>query len=338
MRDFTSKNLKVTCPDLFAYTKDTYIIRVEYKENPESQTLDNLITLSVSDDVERIGGFESIYVMYDGMVEIDITEIINIVKENHERDASSSLSQSVYISTIFGDNIRIPFRVFGINKPSFFIEPPHVGEILPDWIETTAEVDYIILPPSNILARYKYVKPTFVEMFQPMDDFMIEDENDYFNQGEWPFLRDGGDNDFYEIICAGIEVLTINYKPLECDMNYCSLRWPDALTGLTKVFTFERVDEVTETTDVVSIQRLDRGYESKKNGLESFTARIRNLNRYDYNYYADIITADWVECTLDGLNWRKVYVSTDSAKALNGDAETQDLKLNINYNRYGYNL
>lgn len=127
---------------------------------------------------------------------------------------------------------------------------------------------------------------------------------------------------------------TVVLKDLEECKQYATVEWV-SFSGATRRHTFEVVNCKTETIDAVSLQNLQNFYDERKGRRDGFVLRLENLDRYDFWYYADLITSSSVIVTLPNMSARKVQVVTKSVEIPNTDeGELNTLEIEINYAKY----
>lgn len=105
-------------------------------------------------------------------------------------------------------------------------------------------------------------------------------------------------------VADGISVLTGAYGTIDYHWNIerlkacadaCVLRW-ESLTGITKQAIWRVKKHTYNTDNALSYMTAGNGYDVRKGLIESLTAYIEGLSRYDYAYYADIVTSPKVSC------------------------------------------
>lgn len=108
-----------------------------------------------------------------------------------------------------------------------------------------------------------------------------------------------------------------------------------SLTGIVRRHYFEVVKQTATATDTVSLETIDNQFDEHKGRLDGFTLRLGGLSRYDFWYYADVITSSQVKISFDGTNWRQVQVTTKSAEIPNNDEGAfNSLEIAVNYKQY----
>lgn len=112
------------------------------------------------------------------------------------------------------------------------------------------------------------------------------------------------------------------------------VRWT-SFTGIQRQHYFEVVKQTANAIDIVGLQTIDGQYDEHKGRRDGFTLRLGELSRYDFWYYADIITSSKVEVSFDGTNWRQVQVTSKSAEMPNNDEGAfNSLEIEVNYKQY----
>lgn len=342
MRTLTNGGLSVVCPDKNVYCKEANILQVT--ANIADPNFDNIVTLTINEDVVYIGGVTADYALSNNEVDIDIQDIINVVKDSGEAGAS------VTLSTVTGESVKIDFVIAGYARPFVVPKHPLINDEVERAIEAGTGVGGVVLPPAYILAPLAGLQALAPVCYKTISDNVADSSGIYNTVGTevraTARINSGNYMNYY-FLSANLDGvtkqrLTIITKPLLNDtcagagVRYCMLKWQDRLTGLAKQFTFE-VEKLQYTTgEIVALMQLNKEYESRKGEIGGFVARLRGLSVYDYLYYSDIINSDSVEATLDGVNWKKVYINTNSAQALSGNADTQDLEINVIYVRNEY--
>lgn len=330
-RTFTNGGLTIVAPNYNTYLKEANILHVT--ESTDNVSFNNMVTLTIDADLELIGGVTADYVLADGEADIDLQDVLNIAKSN------AQLTPKVTISNNIGESIEIEFLLAGYARPILEIVPTHAPAGVYDAIEAYTGVQGIYIPPSYMLNPLTGLQVQAPICYKALT--AVQDGGGTYSAGDLVrrlcYLQ-AGTRYFFK--AQGVELFGISLKPLVTDacggVRYCALKWVDRLTGLNKCFTWEMEGATYTTGDVTAIMRLDKEFESRKNESAGFTARLRNLNIYDFNYYADIVTADMVEATTDGIEWKKCYIDTDSATLLDGNAEKQDLVINVIFVRNEY--
>lgn len=108
-----------------------------------------------------------------------------------------------------------------------------------------------------------------------------------------------------------------------------------SLTGIVRRHYFEVVKQTVEATDIVGLQTIDNQYDERKGRRDGFTLRIGNLSRYDFWYYADILTSSKVKVSFNGTDWRQVQVTSKNAEIPNNDEGAFNvLEIALNYKQY----
>lgn len=116
--------------------------------------------------------------------------------------------------------------------------------------------------------------------------------------------------------------------------QYACVEWV-SFTGTIRRHTFEVINQKTETLDTVSLQTIDNQYDERKGRRDGFTLRLEGLNRYDFWYYADLITSSQVRVTFDGTHWAQVQVTSKEVEIPNNDEGAfNTLEIEVNYKKY----
>lgn len=116
--------------------------------------------------------------------------------------------------------------------------------------------------------------------------------------------------------------------------KYVCVEWV-SFTGAIRRHTFEVIKQKTETLDPVSLQTIDNQYDERKGRRDGFTLRLEGLNRYDFWYYADLVTSSQVRVTFDGTNWAQVQVTNKSVEIPDNDEGAfNTLEIEVNYKQY----
>ena len=116
--------------------------------------------------------------------------------------------------------------------------------------------------------------------------------------------------------------------------QYACVEWV-SFAGAIRRHTFEVIKQKTETLDPVSLQTIDNQYDERKGRRDGFTLRLEGLNRYDFWYYADLITSSQVRVTFDGTNWAQVQVTSKEVEIPNNDEGAfNSLEIEVNYKKY----
>lgn len=112
------------------------------------------------------------------------------------------------------------------------------------------------------------------------------------------------------------------------------VRWT-SFTGIQRQHYFQVVKQIVDAIDIVGLETIDGQYDEHKGRREGFSLRLDELSRYDFWYYADILTSSKVEVSFDGTNWRQVQVTSKSAEIPNNDEGAFNmLEIALNYKQY----
>lgn len=210
----------------------------------------------------------------------------------------------------------------------------------------------IIAPPNEIGAHFRLrVFPPSM-MLKPFDDinisFEISNENSAsFERGE---IQELPSQDYYSfsrenILDTGTDLVEfyenqeyrgkIELKPLDPCKRYAMVQWV-SFSGITRCHTFEVINCKTETEDTISLQQVYNHYKELKGRMDGFVLRLEDLDRYDYWYYADLITSSQVRVIVQGTTeWRLVQVTTKAVEIPNTDAgKLNTLEIKVNYAKY----
>ena len=126
----------------------------------------------------------------------------------------------------------------------------------------------------------------------------------------------------------------IELKELFDCKTYVAVEWV-SFTGRTRRHTFEVIKQTIETKDAVGLQTIDNQYDERKGRRDGFTLRLEGLNRYDFWYYADLVTSSQVKVSFNGTTWTQVQVTSKSVEIPNNDeGALNTLEIALNYKQY----
>lgn len=137
------------------------------------------------------------------------------------------------------------------------------------------------------------------------------------------------------------------YVPVMIDAceDACMLIW-EGVTGQRKAAIW-KVKKVTNAADRENYIIAGNGYDSRSSREESMTVYIEGLSRYDYAYYADIVTSPYVQMVrteeditmLSGLEYMLgVEVEDKDITIPDNDTKLYTLEIELNTRKYGGKL
>lgn len=150
---------------------------------------------------------------------------------------------------------------------------------------------------------------------------------------------------FYSVTAPNVRWQTVMLEA--CD-DHCLLIWQSR--GGTEKRAFFRVRNVKQLTDErTEFVTAGDAYDSRAMAAVSFEAFIENCSRYDYAYYADIITSPYVRCvyTQEDMD---IYAQQPTSEQLGVEVTTKNLTvpnsegaanktttfvIELNYRHYG---
>lgn len=201
---------------------------------------------------------------------------------------------------------------------------------------------FLYSPPSVILRQIGTTAATAIKF----DSFPTDSESYQYMTGRIKSLPSGI---FSQLSDGTIEVgstafelwhLTETlYKHIDLQelfdcKKYACVEWV-SFKGNTRRHTFEVIKQKTTTTDPISLQTIDNQYDERKGRRDGFTLRLEGLNRYDFWYYADLVTSSQVKVTFDGTNWAQVQVVNKSVEIPDNDEGAfNTLEIEVNYKQY----
>jgi hypothetical protein len=226
-------------------------------------------------------------------------------------------------------------------------------------ISSSIEISYLVVglisPESMIIPRINDIQD-FVPIIQPSQMYELP----FGLYGSVSVWNNGQSNDVYygapqqETLPLGVGLRNlvpkdgmsllkgdIRYKtalkPLSCGRTYAAVQWSTSWGGLN-VMTFEVVDVKQTQEDIIELSSRFNGFNVRKGYVQSLILRLSGLNKYDYWYYANIITSNDVRVAINEIDANfgeetRVDVTTKSVTIPNANG-TYELKVEIKYKRY----
>lgn len=222
----------------------------------------------------------------------------------------------------------VNFTRVGLINPASVLIPQH-----DDGLDT----DVIIAPPLYMLKSIDG-RPVQWEMRETSGEYLVE----ITRAGETEDVR--VDDAYYEVTPADEDAQRlyvetneagrlIKFAEHDCRKSYVMVQWV-SFTGTTRRHTFEIANENTNAENVVALQDIYNQYNERKGRVDGFTLRLENLNRYDFWYYADLITSDDVRAYING-EWVRLQVTTKSVTLPNSDeGKLSELEISVNFRKY----
>lgn len=251
-----------------------------------------------------------------GALEIDLSDVVRLIK-----NGNVSVSERTAAGAIIGSATTKSWERAGL------INPESVQ--IPD--NPLRAYGALIVPPDKLIDTIGYdMQDTLIvcEFFGTAGTWncagaTMATTKRYIGQISGDFtLTDGTHTHAYKI------------QAREACKQYADVRWV-SFSGIERVHTFEVINCTTETIDAVQLENLRNFYDIRKGRQDSFKLRLEELSRYDFWYYADMITSSKVEISLDGTNWRQVQVVTKSVQIPDNDeGKPNTLEIEINYRKY----
>lgn len=201
----------------------------------------------------------------------------------------------------------------------------------------------VIIPETDLTTEGAIISPPSEMLYSGLEDIMCEAY--YENSASWEDWSLTGSAVFVantqgrQIQAIGDFIMTNGAVSKACRVHRsclptCLVEWV-SFTGRTRRHVFEAVKQTIEAKDAVQIETISNEYDERKGRRDGFTLRLDGLNRYDFWYYADIITSSKVEVSFDGSIYTPVQVTTKSVEIPTSDeGELNTLEIQVNYKQY----
>lgn len=272
--------------------------------------------------------FEAQYIiLLNGVVQVDMTDLIRIASSG-----TFTVAECDGAGDIIGTAVSKSWSVAGLMDPTSVVVPTSP-------LRNDDQMTLLIMPPSVMLEPISNAAQVQFEMYG-LDGYD-------FATGKVKFLPSGSSEYFRTQIEVpdGSSLIefwhlddsshySLPLKELECGRHYVMVEWV-SYTGRIRRHTFEAVKITTETTDQAEIELITNEYDVRKNRRDSLTLKMEGLSKYDYWYYADLITSSDVKLTLDGRDWYKVQVTSKKQTLPESDmGKFNTLEIPVYYRRY----
>lgn len=193
---------------------------------------------------------------------------------------------------------RSPFfrQYLKIGSPSVWLESAYLGDLVQFYVDPSIE-------------QYGIAEPAL--MYSIDDSVEVKD----ITFGDNSILIPTAAQMLYILDQEEGEAFPLSRQPLRCGRRYATVQWRGR-SGMYKRHTFEVVevkDNVTKVTQLYSVI----GVDARKKTEQSFTLRLRDLNRYDYWYYCDIVTSDDVKVVISPIESSESIVNISRQLTLN---------------------
>lgn len=259
-----------------------------------------------------------------GVLEIDLTDLVRVVSAG-----TVIIGEYTSSDVIIGSTVSKSWTRAGLIDPSNVIAPESEIGLL---------FNASVFAPSVMLQSATSAKIAFEIYSTDGYDFSTGRVKELPSETVQNFARSieigtaTAEVEFWHL--NDIKYGAITLQELDECKKYATVEWV-SFSGATRRHTFEVINCTTESIDAVSLQNLRNFYDEHKGRQDKFVLRIEGLNRYDYWYYADLITSDKVQLTFDGVNYKQIQVVTKSVTIPDNDeGELNTLEIEINFAKY----
>lgn len=252
----------------------------------------------------------------DGNLTIDISDIIRmthargyssgsltISADNDIIDISFAIAGDIPVDEMIIPAINSPYlrsqffsQYLKIGSPSVWLESAYLGDLVQFYVDPSIE-------------QHGIAEPALI--YNIDDNSEVKD----ITFGDNSILIPTSAKMLYILDQEEEKAFPLSRQPLKCDRRYATVQWRGR-SGVYKRHTFEVVevkDNVTKVTRLYSVI----GVDVRKNTEQSFTLRLRDLNRYDYWYYCDIVTSDDVKVVISPIESSESIVNISRQFTLN---------------------
>lgn len=260
-----------------------------------------------------------------GELQVDLSDLVRIIAAGNVTVTEHSADD-----TQIGSAITKTWTRSGNIGFANIIAPPN---------EIGAEFGLKVFPPSMMLKSATNAQITFEISNERSYQFSTGRVKELPSESVQNFARSvtiDSDTDAVEFWhLADQNYGTIVLKDLEECKQYATVEWV-SFSGATRRHTFEVINCKTETDGTISLQQVYNHYKELKGRMDGFVLRLEDLDRYDYWYYADLITSSQVRVIVQGTTeWRLVQVTTKAVEIPNTDAgKLNTLEIKVNYAKY----
>lgn len=200
---------------------------------------------------------------------------------------------SVDIATPISSRITINYGVAGMVSPDNMIIPI-VNSLLQDQVPILQPRKQYELPfgLSGAVSVFKSGDDTIYWGGPQQETLILNYRSSNLPIKNGLFIKwSGGDRITY----------TTYTTPMLCNRLYAAVKWTTKWGG-TNIMTWEVVDLKQNAVDIANLAPRYNEFISKKGYEQSLILRLDGLSKYDYWYYADIITSNDVRVALSALD------------------------------------